>query len=346
VRANSAATLRRSSTHDTHINTYTTHTHNTTPTALPIPVVHFRTVLSHRSYSLLLSEGIPSRGTKPELLQRLEEHEEKKRKRLNKDKEEEKGDDDEDEGDEGEDEQEEEEDEDEEEDEEDKTASDPPAQHHCNADNARNGHCQRLVKAPGEHCHSHQNASQRPGRKRPPAGKHTPRTGRKRSSKRDSTLDPKRARGSSPGSHGRHSPSDSPAGSTTLGDLENLKKIMEFSQSMNATLQPASALKPMSFHDLHEMHMDVIHGLVGVPGNSTARSRAMGVHGVPDEEATAVQTVKSVLVALHLQQHEAAFHRLGVREVADLVNLHESELDKISLNTVEKRRFHRTIAAM
>lgn len=72
----------------------------------------------------------------------------------------------------------------------------------------------------------------------------------------------------------------------------------------------------------------------------------MRAYGRTDEQATAAQTVKSVLVVVQLQQHEAAFRRLGVREVADLVDLHESELDAIGLNPVEKRRFHRHIATM
>lgn len=137
------------------------------------------------------------------------------------------------------------------------------AGHLCDAETVRKGRCQRLVKAPGEHCYIHRKRS---GHTRSPTRQRTPRTGRKRSPKRDSPLDPKRVRGSSTDSHGRHPPSDNPAGSTTLGDLEHLKKILELSTSITATLQPAS-VKPMSGHDMfaniHGMHMDVINGLMG-----------------------------------------------------------------------------------
>jgi hypothetical protein len=94
--------------------------------------------------------------------------------------------------------------------------------------------------------------------------------------------------------------------------------------------------------------MDMMHGWMGMPNarSSTAKIKTKRVQGVPNEQAPAAQTVNSVLLVLHLQQYEAAFHSLGVREVADLVNLEESDLDTIDLTTVEKRRFHRKIGTM
>jgi hypothetical protein len=279
------------------------------------------------------------------LLQRLAEHEkggsDKDSREEEEDEAEEEGGD---EGDEGESEKEEEEEEG------DSTDSDvkSPEGYVCGAVNARKGQCQRAVKVLGEHCHSHQVGAKRLGRKNPATRGRTPRTGRKRPPKHDFPLVNKRARGQSPEAHGSNSPSNIPTGSTTLGDLEYIKKILDLSRSITGPIEPAPVLNTASNHDIHEFHMEMMHGWMGMPDarSGTAKSRTKRVLGMANEQAPAAQTVESVLLVLHLEQYAAAFHALGVREVADLVNLEESELDTIDLTTVEKRRFHRKIGTM
>ena len=99
-------------------------------------------------------------------------------------------------------------------------------------------------------------------------------------------------------------------------------------------------------HHVHKMHMEMMNGWMGVPGNGLAKRGSMRAYGMPEEETTAARTVDSVLIDLQLQEHAAKFHRLGVREVADFEDLEQSELDKIDLTSVEKKRFHRVIATL
>ena len=114
-----------------------------------------------------------------------------------------------------------------------------------------------------------------------------------------------------------------------------------------------------AMQDIHEMHMDVIQAMNGMgggqvgpmmrmgwmaaPSNGTPGGRAMAASDMPDEQANVdlSRTVRSVIAELQLRQHQAAFHRLGVRTVADLKHLTESELDEIGLTACEKRRFAR-----
>jgi hypothetical protein len=293
--------------------------------------------VSLHPHSLLTIEGLRCGGNKPDLLERLAEHENGGSDRSSREEEEDEEEDDEDEGeDEGEDDGEIEE-------EGDTTDTDVKSSegYVCDAVNARRGRCQRAVKVLGVHCYSHQVAAKRLGRKSPATRSRTPRKGLKRPSKHDSSLDTKRARGQSPEAHGSSSPNDIPTGSTPLRDLEQIKKILDLSRCITGPVP-----NTVSHHDIHEFHMDMMHGWMGMADarSSTARSRTKRAQGVTNEQAPAAQTVKSVLLVLNLQQHEAAFHKLGVREVADLVNLEESELDTIDLTTVEKKRFHRKIA--
>jgi hypothetical protein len=325
----------------THTHTHCTHTTDTHTTPPPHSTISSqpRPAYSchYHPYSLLTIEGLKSGGNKSELLERLAEHEKGKSDRSSREEEDDEAED------EGEDEGENEE-------EDDTTDSDvkSPEGYVCDAVNARKGRCQRAVKVLGAHCHSHQVGAKRLGRKSPATRSRTPRAGLKRPAKHDSPLDTKRARSQSPEVHGSSSPNNNPTGSTTLLDLEHLKKILELSRSITGPIEPAPVLNTVSHHDIHEFHMDMMHGLMGMPDarSSTAQSRTRRAQGVPNEQAPAAQTVKSVLSVLELQEYEAAFHSLGVREVADLVNLEECELDTINLTTVEKRRFHRKIGTM
>jgi hypothetical protein len=201
------------------------------------------------------------------------------------------------------------EDEEEESDEEaDSSAADDPIRHYCGAKHTR-GRCQRLVKTASLRCNWHQ-ASQKPGR----APK---RSARKRT--RPSRSDP------SPGhkrlslSPTRHPPERTPA-SRTLCDLEHLKKLMELTTSV--TNRSAAEPTPVTGHDVHKMHMDMINavGWMGGAREGTAQGMAMRASGMPHEDAS----VTSVLERLSPQQYEEKFREMGVAEVDDLCAIQDS----------------------
>jgi hypothetical protein len=129
------------------------------------------------------------------------------------------------------------EDEEEESDEEtDSSAADDPIRHYCGAKHAR-GRCQRPVKTASLRCNSHQ-ASQKPGR--------VPQRSARKGTR------PSTSPGHSPT---RHSPERTPA-SRTLCDLEHLKKLMELTPSV--TNRSAAEPTPVTGHDVHKMHMDMV----------------------------------------------------------------------------------------